>query len=210
MALSAREPSAEASGDIENIDGRSARRDRNRTAVLDAVIELFSEDNLAPGPEEVALRVGLSARSVYRYFEDRDALVRSAIERHLEILRPLFAIEEFTRGSFEERLERFMASRMGVYEVGAASFRASVVRSSFDSILKGQLEANHRAMRHQVDAQFAIEIDSTASPRRDAVAAAVDALTQFESIDQYRIHRGLSAEETSALLTRALRILLAP
>jgi len=35
-------------------DGRTARRDRNRLAVLDAVIELFAEGDLDPDPEAVA------------------------------------------------------------------------------------------------------------------------------------------------------------
>ena len=41
------------------VDGRSAIRDRNRNAVLDAVLDLFSEGNLSPGPDEVAVRAGL-------------------------------------------------------------------------------------------------------------------------------------------------------
>ena len=50
-------------------DGRLARRDRNRIAVLDAAIELFAEGVLDPTPDDVATRAGISARSVYRYFE---------------------------------------------------------------------------------------------------------------------------------------------
>ena len=72
------------------VDGRSAIRDRNREAVLDAVLDLFSEDNLSPGPEEVALRVGLSVRSVYRYFDDHDTLTRAAIARNIERRAPYY------------------------------------------------------------------------------------------------------------------------
>jgi len=106
-------------------DGRSARRDRNRLAVLDAVIELFSEGVLEPTPDDVAARVGLSARSVYRYFVDRDALLRAAIDRSFERVMPLYLI-----------------------------------------------------------------------------------LTQFESLDHYRIHRGSSSSETRDLLADALHTLL--
>ena len=61
-------------------DGRTARRDRNRDAVLDAVLDLFGEDSLAPAPAEVAERSGVSLRSVYRYYEDRDALYRDVAD----------------------------------------------------------------------------------------------------------------------------------
>lgn len=79
-------------------DGRSARRDRNRLAVLDAVIELFSEGVLEPTPDDVAARVGLSARSVYRYFVDRDALLRAAIDRSFERVMPLYLIHAIGEG----------------------------------------------------------------------------------------------------------------
>ncbi|MEY2436739.1 MAG: hypothetical protein QOF97_1575, partial [Acidimicrobiaceae bacterium] len=37
------------------------------------MIELFTEGDFDPNPDVVAQRVGVSARSVYRYFEDHDA-----------------------------------------------------------------------------------------------------------------------------------------
>ena len=39
---------------------------------------------------------------------------------------------------------------------------------------------------------------------------AADALTQIETIDLYRVHRGYSPSETHALLAEALRTLLDP
>ncbi|MEJ6739489.1 MAG: helix-turn-helix domain-containing protein [Actinomycetota bacterium] len=81
-----------------SIDGRTARRDRGRTAVLEAALELFEEENLEPTPEQIALRAGVSARSVYRYFEDRDQLVRAIIaHKQLKIL-PLFHIAHIGKG----------------------------------------------------------------------------------------------------------------
>ena len=58
---------ADAPRDEGAIDGRLARRDRNRAAVLDATIALFSEGDLDPAPELVAKRADISPRSVYRY-----------------------------------------------------------------------------------------------------------------------------------------------
>ena len=95
-----------------SVDGRSAIRDRNRDAVLDAVLDLFSEDNLSPGPDEVALRAGLSVRSVYRYFEDHDALSRAAIDRQLERLAPLLLIAAIGEGPLDGRITRFVEARI--------------------------------------------------------------------------------------------------
>ena len=59
------------------VDGRTARRDRNRDAVLDAVIELFTEGHVGLVAADVAERSGVSLRSVYRYFDDLEALARA-------------------------------------------------------------------------------------------------------------------------------------
>ena len=190
-------------------DGRAARRDRNRIAVLDAVVELFSEGNLDPGPDEVADRVGLSVRSVYRYFEDRDALVRAAIDRHLETVFPLYLIHAIGEGELDARIERFVSARLRLYETIASTARAARVRAAVNQIIRAQVDLTRRALRDQVERHFAPELDALPSDRRLAITMAVDMLGQFESLDYYRLHRGLSLAETQAALTEAVRVLLA-
>ena len=54
--------------DATQTDGRTARRDRNREAVLDAALALFTAGELEPTAAAVAERSGVSLRSVYRYW----------------------------------------------------------------------------------------------------------------------------------------------
>ena len=44
------------------VDGRTARRDRNRTAVLDAILDLIQEGNPLPTVAEISERSGTSHR----------------------------------------------------------------------------------------------------------------------------------------------------
>ena len=113
-------------------DGRTARRDRNRTAVLDAVIELFDEDDLSPGVHEVARRSGVSLRSVYRYFDDVDALIAAAIERQYERSRPHFTIPRLGQGPLAERIERFCRARVALYLRVRTVFVAATLRARLD------------------------------------------------------------------------------
>lgn len=191
-------------------DGRVARRDRNKVAVLDAVIELFSEGVLEPTPDAVAERVGLSPRSVYRYFQDRDALLRAAIDRHLEGVFPLFLIHAIGEGDLDGRIERFVTSRMRLYEAIASAARASRARATVDEVLREQVEVTRQALREQVEKHFAPELATLGARPRRARAAAVDTLTQLESLDHYRVHRGFTSSETCALLSDALHALLDP
>lgn len=190
------------------VDGRTARRDRNRIAVLDAVLELFSEGNLAPSPDAVAQRSGISLRSVYRYVADSDELIRDAIERHAERIAPLFVIDDIGEGPFEKRLKTFVDARLRGYEVIAPTARASRLRAPTNEIIRDRLENGRRMFRAQLERQFAPELDSLDPKVRRAVLAGADALTQIETIDLYRHQRRYSSSATSEMLVVALRALL--
>jgi AcrR family transcriptional regulator len=192
------------------VDGRSAIRDRNRLAVLDAVLDLFSEGNLSPGPEEVALRAGLSTRSVYRYFDDRDALSRAAIGRQLDTIVPLARIPAIGQGDLNGRIGQFVSTRLRLHGAASATARAARIRATFDEVVRAQLDRSRRALRHQVGLQFAPELARFDTVRRESRLAAVDTLFQFESLDRYRMRPAAPESTTEALLVDALTALITP
>jgi len=196
--------------DERDRDGRTARRDRNRVAVLDAVLELFSEGDLRPSPEQVAIRSGVSLRSVYRYVADRGDLIRAAVDRHLERVQPLFAIDDVSEDTTAARVEHFVRARMRGYEAIAATARASRLSAGTNDIIRDQLDRARRILGAQLEQHFATELDAYGPRERRAKLAAADALTQIETIDLYRVHRGYSATQTHELLVSALRSLLDP
>ena len=55
----------------EEVDGRHLRRERNREAVVEALLEFYREGNLQPSATEVAERAGSSARSVRPVFSSQ-------------------------------------------------------------------------------------------------------------------------------------------
>jgi len=190
------------------VDGRSAIRDRNRDAVLDAVLDLFSEDNLSPGPEEVAERAGLSVRSVYRYFDDHDALSRAAIERQLERVGPLLLLPAIGEGALDERIHQFVEARLRLQAAAGPALRATRIRATFDPVVRDQFEADRARLCRQVERQFAPELSAMDADRGRARLAAVDTLSTFESIDHYLVHGGLNPAEAAILLADAIRALL--
>lgn len=192
----------------DTVDGRVARRDRNRAAVLDAVVALFSEGTVDPTPEAVAARVGLSPRSVYRYFDDRDALLRAAIEHHLAEVAHLYRIHAIGEGPLDGRIDRFVAGRLRLYDAIAATARVARLRAATNPILGRQVEWTREVLREQIERHFAPELEALPPTRRRARLAAVDALTELESLDHYRVHRRFTAAETARLLTDALTALL--
>jgi AcrR family transcriptional regulator len=194
--------------DPTTIDGRTARRDRNREQVLDAVIALFTEDQLAPNAADVARRSGVSLRSVYRYFEDQDALMRAAIARHAERVAPLYEVADLGEGPLDGRITRLVESRIRLYEAAAPTARAALARASVNPLLRDQMEAARGRLREQTEAMFAPELRSMSAADRRATLAPVDALLQFESAEHLRVRLGFSVAQTNAILCRAVAALL--
>jgi len=196
------------------VDGRTARRDRNRLAVLDAVLELFTEGDLSPSPEAVAQRSGLSLRSVYRYVSDSDDLVRAGIDRHLEKVGPLFSFEPIGEGPFDERVEIFVSARLRLHKAIAPAARAAQARTRMratpaSEIIREGLHARRGMLRVQLSRHFEAEL-STFGAEADAILAAADALTQIETIDWFVVDGGYTVEQTRDALVTGLHRLLGP
>jgi TetR/AcrR family transcriptional regulator, regulator of autoinduction and epiphytic fitness len=195
-------------------DGRTARRNRNRQAMLDAVLELFTEGDLSPSPEAIAQRSGVSLRSVYRFVSDTDDLVRAAIDRHLERVGPLFVFEPVGEGPFEERVQMLVDARLRLYQAIAPAARAAVARIRLrptpgNEIIRQSLHARRGMLKLQLARHFETELASFGD-QADAVLAAADALTQIETIDWFTIDGGYSAEQARQALLTGLRRLLGP
>jgi TetR/AcrR family transcriptional regulator, regulator of autoinduction and epiphytic fitness len=190
------------------IDGRTARRDRNRDLVLDAVLELFADNQLAPNAADVAARSGVSLRSVYRYYEDFDELVRAAIARHAERVAPLIEIPDPGQGPFEERVNRFVEHRMRLYEASAPLARAALVRAPANRLVRDQANLVRERLGRQTREMFAPELTALPAAPRRALGAAADSLTQFESAEHLRVRLGFSSAQTADILRRSLTALL--
>src|SRR4051794_15777030 len=102
--------------DTVEVDGRRLRREQNREAVLDALVELFRDGNLTPNSAEVAERAGISPRSLFRYFDDLDDLNRAAIERQLREAQPLLELPVEPDRPTAEKVRAVVAARALLFE----------------------------------------------------------------------------------------------
>lgn len=190
------------------LDGRRARRGRNREAVVDALLELFREGDLNPSVAAIAERSGVSLRSVFRYFNDLDEMGRIAIARHFNTVRHLFELPGIGEGSRAERIEALVQQRVRAHDGVAPIIRATLIRAPFQPVIAEAVQDRRTFLRRQVDRQFAAELKQLPSGERFSVAAAIDALTSFETLELLRTDRGLSASRTSAVLRESIERLL--
>jgi TetR/AcrR family transcriptional regulator, regulator of autoinduction and epiphytic fitness len=185
-------------------DGRNQRRDRNRDAVVTALLELYREGRLRPSAEEIAARAGISVRSLFRYFDDVDALVRAAIARQQEHLAPLWALDTDPDRPFPERVERFVADRVrllrGMGEVGRVA-RTLAMRQP---LILAELARIRHALRAQLAELFAAELDALPPGERRSVLAAADVVVSWESFDLMHNDQGLPVDDVETAMQGAL------
>src|SRR3954449_13008343 len=93
------------------VDGRNLRAERTRTALAAAYLDLLSEGDLRPTAERIAERAGVSPRSVFKHFPDREALFAAAAEIREGRIRELIGDLPAPAGSLDERLDAFVEQR---------------------------------------------------------------------------------------------------
>jgi AcrR family transcriptional regulator len=194
----------------EKLDGRTARRDRNTEAVLDTVHDMFVEGNFSPAVEEVAARSGVSLRSVYRYFEDSEELLRMAIERRMVLVDELYVLRRIGEGALPVRIAALVNHRLVLHGKLGPTVRAVMQRAPYSPQIAAQARRRRTMLSEQVATHFADEIAALGDPRGPEVAACVDALCEFEAVELLRVQRGLSVTRTRQAMITGVTALLRP
>jgi AcrR family transcriptional regulator len=196
----------EADVQADSADGRHLRRARNREAVVDALLRLIDLGHLDPTIAEIAETAGLSARSVFRYFDDLDDLVRAAMDRQRERLAPLMARTVDPALPRAERVERFVAHRVELLEMMGNVGRLARRRAPVQPLVAEELQRIRGVLAHHVEVAFAPELgDGDARARR---AAAIDIVTSFEAYEAYRRDHALDRSGATTAMREAVAAIL--
>lgn len=192
------ETESDATDGLVRADGRHARRDRNRYAVVDAYLALVREGNPRPSIAEVADRSGVSHRSVFRYFADKDELARTSIERQLEFARPLVPLGVKADATLDERIDTFVERRLALFEAIGPVARLSRSLAATQQVVADELETTRGFLREQLHRLFRAEIQACPAREREHLEAALDVLTTFEVADLLRTDHARSLADTAA------------
>src|SRR3954454_3478414 len=96
-------------------DGRVLRGERNREAIVDALLSLYGEGVLRPSTNEVAERAGVSVRSVHNHFADMESLRAEVAQRQWERIAP--PLEPVPADlSLERRIAEVVDRRSALFE----------------------------------------------------------------------------------------------
>jgi len=192
----------------EPADGRTLRRTRNRTAVITALLDMIREGDLHPGAAEIAERAGVSHRSIFRYFDDLDDLVRTTIDQAFQEARPLSTIPDAGSGTLDQRVAALVDARLALFAFVDGPMQLARMRSYSIPSIDEEISMITEEFRVQIAEHFAAELSGQPHPEREFL---VDAILVLTSYDAYSIHTRLLAspvERTRAAWITAVAALL--
>jgi len=140
------------------VDGRTARSERTRNAIVDAHLRLIREGDLRPTADRIARQAGVSLRALWSHFADMEALFAASGQRVLDTqdaahrpIRPGLPLPA--------RIDAFCRQRARLLEQLAPAARASALKEPFSEVLLHYRRTHVARVRDELAALFAAEID---------------------------------------------------
>lgn len=190
----------------ESIDGRTMRRNRNRAAVIAALLTMIREGDLHPGAAEIADRAGVSHRSIFRYFDDLDDLVRTTIDHAFIDASSLAAISDIGTGTLAERVGAFVQSRIALFESVDGPMQVARMRAATIPSIDVEIALIAEQFRQQIAEHFATELTGFSDDDR---ANIVDGVLVATSYDSFTIHLRLLHHDIDQLRSGWTTVLVA-
>ena len=187
-------------------DGRFARGQRTRQAVVDALLSLYAEDNLTPTIDDIAARVGMTARTIYHHFDDRDAIAEALTEHQRQQLGHLTKLE--LSGDLTARIDALVDQRAELFETVAPVRRAALANMhASPRIRKGQ--GNLAAgLRRQLTRTFEPELSALDRSAKAETVELLDLHTSWDTWERLRRWQRLSVPRSRKLVNRLVTLTL--
>jgi AcrR family transcriptional regulator len=188
------------------LDGRHRRRVENSDAAVRAMSELFEETGGLPTVAEVAERAGISPRSVFRYFEDVDALARAAVDARFREAAA-HAVLPTMPADLDSRIDLLTATRANLYDFVGPTARLVRNRLADHPIVIETVSRSRTLLRLQIQQVFAPELDDLGA-ESGTVLDVLDVLFSLETWGLLTESQGHSVDEARRTLATASRRIL--
>jgi AcrR family transcriptional regulator len=189
--------------DTQTVDGRRARRDANRDRIVEAFLELVRAGVSEPGAHTIAHKAGVSPRTVFRCFEDMEALYCELAAKVRDAFLPRARLDLNTSDR-AERLERLLKNRIAIFaDLEPFRFAAEPYRHRYAAVadeIALLVKTERERLSLVVDPDRALDLD---------LFDALNAVTSFDFWRRLRVEQGLSKARAGRTMAAAARAVLA-
>ncbi len=186
----------------EVVDGRRARSERSRQAIIDASLALMEEGVLIPTAQQISDRAGVGIRSFFRHFEDMETLFATIDDQIRENTEALFLGGD-RDGTLEERILHAVERRADGYEVETNMILCTAAQLWRYEVLRTNYARYQRGLRKDLD-DWLPELKKLSREQREAV----DAIASFEMWHRLRYHQGLGKHTAIDVIVGLLNTLI--
>lgn len=192
----------------QSIDGRHARRQRSRTAVIDAVFSLVQDGKVPPTVDDVAERAGVSVSSIFRNFDGLADIQRQALEDFQPRFAHLFVVNDADRPQ-PQRIQSHVRARVDLLAAAGGLLRVARARTiDHTPILEGVARLRGQ-FAEQTRLRFAAEIEQLSPAEAANLCALIDAATSPDAFDVMSGAHARTPRQISKTWITALDALLA-
>jgi AcrR family transcriptional regulator len=184
----------------EVVDGRRARSERSKQAIIDASLALMEEGNLIPTAQQISDRSGVGIRSFFRHFEDMETLFATIDDETRDSYEALF-IGGDRNGTLGERILHAVERRADGYDLETNTVLSTSAQLWRSETLRKNYARYQRGLRKDLD-DWLPELRQLTRNQREAV----DALASFEMWHRLRYHQGLGKAAAIDILVGMLKV----
>ena len=188
------------------VDGRTARAERTRRAIVDALLALIGEGDLKASPERIVERAGVSLRTLWTHFKDLEASTRRPTTGSSSSSTSITA--RSTRPAAGRAGSAFCEQRGRMLEIVAPAARAAALRLPFSAQLRRNQAVHNARIQAEIEAVFAGEL-AAAGPGREPLLRALVVNTTWPAWSVLRDELGLDVDGATAVMTWTVGALLA-
>jgi AcrR family transcriptional regulator len=188
------------------VDGRTARAERTRAAIVEAHLALIAEGDLRPTGEKIADRAGVSLRALWTNFKDMETLFEASGEKVLAQVDAAFKPVSVSL-PLAKRVDAFCRQRATMLQLIGPTARAAHMREAISPQLQRNRAKHIERVRDEVEVLFAKELEIAGANREQLVHALV-AATMWPAWSMLRDGLGLSVDKARAVMTRTVGALL--
>ena len=187
---------------VAKTDGRLNRSIVTRKKIVDALTALIYEGHLTPTAEQVATRADVGLRTVFRHFDDMDALYRE-IALDLDIaIQPVIG-QRLSGATWQDRLRHSVLLRTDFFDRVAAIHLATQVHRHESAYLTQQVKQTVDLQRELLRRQLPPEVAQDAT-----LFDALEVVLSIEVWIRLRREQGLPADAARQVILRTVAGLL--
>jgi AcrR family transcriptional regulator len=184
---------------LAKVDGRRLRSDRSRQVIVESMLYLIEQGNLTPTAQQVANHATVGIRSVFRHFEDMEAIFKTA--------------DDLWRNGYDENLKSIDTKLPLAQRIQQAAEQLSTAFEDNSNILKSTatrrwrsafLQKNYASYQTRIRTytlRSLPEIEQLSNNKKEAILG----ILSFEYWDRLREHQVLNAEASVDLISELLQ-----